>query len=70
MWGIRFFVCGLVAVVFGGVTFAGIGATGLSNAGDPTGGLYSNLIIYPAVILMMCFGFWIVFSATDPGTGK
>ena len=70
MWGIRFFVCGLVAVVFGAVTFAGIGATGLSNAAAPTGGLYSNLIIYPAVILMMCFGFWIVFSATDPGTGK
>jgi hypothetical protein len=70
MWGIRFFVCGLVAAVFGVVTFAGIGATGLSSVGDPTGGLYSNLIIYPAVILMMCFGFWIVFSATDPGTGK
>jgi hypothetical protein len=67
---LRFFICGLVAVVFGAVTFAGIGGTGLSNAGDPTGGLYSNLIIYPAVILMMCFGFWIVFSATDPGTGK
>jgi hypothetical protein len=67
---LRFFICGLVAVVFGAVTFAGIGETGLSNAGDPTGGLYSNLIIYPAVILMMCFGFWIVFSATDPGTGK
>ena len=62
---LRFFICGLVAVVFGAVTFAGIGETGLSNAGDPTGGLYSNLIIYPAVILMMCFGFWIVFSATD-----
>jgi hypothetical protein len=70
MWGIRFFVCSLVAAVFGAVTFAGIGATGLSSAGDPTGGLWSNLIIYPAVMLMMCFGFWIVFSATDPGTEK
>ncbi len=59
----------MVAAVFGGLTFAGIGATGLVGAPDPTGGLWSNLIIYPAVILMMCFGFWIVFSATDPGTG-
>jgi hypothetical protein len=65
MKGLRFFVCGLVAAVFGAVTFAGIGATGLTGAADPTGGLWSNLVIYPAVILMMCFGFWIVFSATD-----
>jgi hypothetical protein len=70
MKGLRFFVCGLVAVAVGAVTFAGIGASGLSNAGDPTGGLYSNLIIYPAVMLMGAFGFWIVFSATDPGTEK
>jgi len=63
-------ICALVAFVFGAVTFAGIGETGLSGAVDPTGGLYSNLIIYPAVILMGCFGFWIVFSATDQGTGK
>ena len=32
--------------------------------------IYSNLVIYPAVILMGCFGFWIVFSATDPGSEK
>jgi hypothetical protein len=70
MWGIRFFVCALVAAVFGAVTFVGIGATGLTGAPDPTSGLWSNLIIYPAVMLMMCFGFWIVFSATDPGTEK
>ena len=65
MTGFRFFICGLVAAVFGAVTFVGIGETGLSLAADPTGGLYSNLVIYPAVILMGCFGFWIVFSATD-----
>jgi hypothetical protein len=70
MHGLRYFICALVAAVFGAVTFAGIGATGLSHTADPAGGLYSNLVIYPAVILMMCFGFWIVFSATDPGTGK
>jgi len=70
MRGLRFFVCALVAAAFGAVTFAGINETGLSNAGDPTGGLYSNLVIYPAVMLMICFGFWIVFSATDPGTEK
>jgi hypothetical protein len=70
MVSMRYFVCGLVAVVFGAITFAGIGETGLTGAPDPTGGLWSNLVIYPAVILMMCFGFWIVFSATDPGTGK
>jgi hypothetical protein len=70
MKGLRFFVCGLAAVAVGAVTFAGIGASGLSNVGDPTGGLYSNLIIYPAVMLMGAFGFWIVFSATDPGTEK
>ena len=70
MRGLRFFVCALVAAAFGAVTFAGIGETGLSNVGDPTGGLYSNLVIYPAVMLMGAFGFWIVFSATDPGTEK
>jgi hypothetical protein len=70
MKGLRFFICGLVAFVFGAVTFAGIGNTGLSTEADPTGGLYSNLVIYPAVILMGCFGFWIVFSATDPGTER
>jgi hypothetical protein len=70
MHGLRFFICGLVAAVFGAVTFAGVSGTGLSSLADPAGGLYSNLVIYPAVILMMCFGFWIVFSATDPGTGK
>jgi hypothetical protein len=61
----RYFVCGLVALAFGAVTFAGIGQSGLSGVGMPTGALYSNLVIYPAVILMGCFGFWIVFSATD-----
>jgi hypothetical protein len=70
MRGLRFLVCALVAAAFGAVTFAGIGATGLTGAADPTGGLYSNLVIYPAVILMGAFGFWIVFSATDPGTEK
>jgi hypothetical protein len=70
MEGFRFFVCALVAAVFGAVTFAGIGETGLSMTADPTSGLYSNLVIYPAVILMGCFGFWIVFSATDPGAEK
>ena len=67
---LRFFVCGLVALVFGAVTFAGIAHSGLSEVGLPTGALYSNLVIYPAVILMGCFGFWIVFSATDPGSEK
>lgn len=70
MVSLRFFVCGLVAVAFGAVTFAGIGTSGLSGAGMPTGALYSNLVIYPAVILMGCIGFWIVFSATDPGSEK
>jgi hypothetical protein len=70
MTSLRFFICALVAAVFGAVTFAGIGETGLSGVADPTGGLYSNLVIYPAVILMGCFGFWIVFSATDPGTER
>jgi hypothetical protein len=65
MKAMRYFVCGLVALAFGAVTFAGIGHSGLSGAGMPTGALYSNLVIYPAVILMGCFGFWIVFSATD-----
>ena len=44
------------------------GAGRTSGAGAPTGPLYANLVIYPAVILMGCFGFWIVFSATDPGS--
>jgi hypothetical protein len=67
---VRFFVCGLVALAFGAITFAGIGQSGLSGAGMPTGPIWSNLVIYPAVILMGCFGFWIVFSATDPGSEK
>ena len=70
MKGLRFIVCGLVALMVGAVTFAGIGDTGLSSVIDPTGSLYSNLVIYPAVILMGAFGFWIVFSATDPGSEK
>jgi hypothetical protein len=68
MTSMRFLVCGLVALAFGAVTFAGIGQSGLSEAGAPTGPIYANLVIYPAVILMGCFGFWIVFSATDPGS--
>jgi hypothetical protein len=70
MKSMRFLVCGLVALAFGAVTFAGIGQSGLSGAGMPTGPIYSNLVIFPAVILMGCFGFWIVFSATDPGSEK
>jgi hypothetical protein len=66
----RYVVCGLVALVFGLATFFGIGDTGLAHHGDPTGGIWSNLIIYPGVILMGCFGFWIVFAVSDPGTGK
>jgi|APAra7269096936_1048531.scaffolds.fasta_scaffold48519_2 hypothetical protein len=66
----RFILCALVAVAFGAITFAGIADSGLSKVVDPTGPLYSNLVIYPGVILMGCFGFLIMFSATDPGTGK
>ena len=53
----RYLVCGLVALAFGAATFAGIGQSGLSGAAMPTGPLYSNLVIYPAVILMGCFAF-------------
>jgi len=70
MKSLRFLVCCLVAFAFGAVTFAGIGHSGLSGTAALTGALYSNLVIYPAVILMGCFGFWIVFSATDPGSEK
>jgi hypothetical protein len=58
-------VCVQVAQAFGAVTNYGIGQSGLTALAEPTGPLYSNLVIYPAVILMGCFGFWIVFSATD-----
>ncbi len=61
----RLIFCGLIALAFGAVTFAGLGHSGLSGVAVPSGPLYSNLVIYPAVILMGCFGFWIVFSATD-----
>jgi hypothetical protein len=70
MKSLRFLICCLVAFAFGAVTLAGIGHTGLSGAVAPTGALYSNLVIYPAVILMSSFGFWIVFAATDPGSEK
>jgi hypothetical protein len=70
MNGIRLAICAVGAVGFGAVTYLGIGHTGLADYGAPTGGLYSNLIIYPAVILMGCFGFYIVFAATDRGSGK
>jgi hypothetical protein len=70
MKSVRFFVCGLVALAFGAITFVGIGRTGLGGVGAPTGPLYSNLVIYPAVILVACIGFWIVFSATDSGSEK
>ena len=70
MTSLRFVLCGLVAFAFGAVTFFGIGGTGLAQAGDPTGPIYSNLVIYPAVMLMGCFGFYIVFAATDAGSEK
>ena len=66
----RFIFCGLIALAIGAVTMAGIGDTGLSAAHDPTGPIYSNLVIYPAAILMGCFGFLIMLSATDPGSEK
>jgi len=65
MTGLRFSLCGLVAFAFGALTLFGIGEGGLAQAGDPTGPIYSNLVIYPAVMLMGCFGFYIVFAATD-----
>ena len=70
MHALRYIVCSAVAFVFGLATYFTIYKTGLALNGDPTGGLWSNLIIYPGVILMGCFGFWIVFAVSDPGTGK
>jgi hypothetical protein len=67
---LRFVLCGLVALASGAVTFFGIGESGLAQVGDPTGPIYSNLVIYPAVMLMGCFGFYIVFAATDTGSEK
>lgn len=67
---LRYLACAFVAFVFGLATYLGIGQSGLSGAGNPTGGIYSNLVIYPAVILMGCFGFWIVYAVSDPGSEK
>ena len=67
---LRYVVCCAVAFVFGLATYLAISKTGLAGAGNPTGSLWSDLIIYPGVILMGCFGFWIVYSVSDPGTGK
>jgi len=67
---LRFLVCILVALAVGAVTFLGIGHTGMSGLADPGGAIYSNLVIYPACILMGAFGFWIVFTFTDPGLEK
>ncbi len=66
----RFIFCGLIALAVGAITLAGIGDSGLSKIVEPTGPIYSHLVIYPAAILMGCFGFLIMLSATDPGAEK
>lgn len=70
MIGLRYLLCGLVALALGAVTFYGIGQSGLAGERGLGGGLYSNLVTYPAVILVGCFGFWIAFAASDPGSEK
>ena len=70
MKGLRFLVCGLVAVAVGAGTYYGIGNSGLASEGGLAGGFYSSLVIYPATALMACIGFWIVYAATDPGSEK
>jgi hypothetical protein len=70
MIGLRYSLCGLAAVALGVGAFYIIGQTGLAGEGGLEGGIYSNLVTYPAVILVGCFGFWIAFAASDPGSGK
>lgn len=66
----RYLLCGLAAIAAGAGTYYGIGHSGLAGAGGLTGGFYSNLVIYPAMVLVACFGFWIVYAATDPGSER
>ena len=70
MIGLHFALCGLAALALGAGAFYIIGQTGLAGHNGLEGGIYSNLVTYPAVILVGCFGFWIAFAASDPGTGK
>ena len=70
MRSIRYVVAGLVglAAVIG--TLYAIPRAGSAGASDAAGGLYSDFVVYPAVILAGCFAFWIVFAALDPGSEK
>jgi hypothetical protein len=70
MQALRYLICILVALAVGAGTIYGIGQSGLAGEGGLAGGIYSNLVIYPAAILVACFGFWIVYAATDPGSDK
>jgi len=70
MKSLRFLLCGLVGLALGAGTYYLIGKSGLSGEGGLEGGIYSNLVIYPAVVLAICFGFWIAFAASDPGSEK
>jgi hypothetical protein len=70
MKGLRLVLCGLAALAVAALTYYGIGHSGLAREGGLAGGIYSNLVTYPAVVLMGCFGFWIAYAATDPGSEK
>jgi hypothetical protein len=59
------FVVGLAAAV--GVVL-GVANSGLADAEGITGALYSNLVIYPAGVLVFAFVFWIIYTAMDPGS--
>lgn len=69
MKGLRYVIAILVGGAAAAGTLYGIANTGLARVGGLTGSLYSNLVIYPTAALVFAFAFWIVYAATDPGTG-
>jgi hypothetical protein len=70
MGTIRYLVAAVLAIGAGAGTYFGIATTGLAGEGGLTGGMYSRLVIYPAVLLVGAFVFWIVLAAMDPGSER
>ena len=70
MRSLRYLFCILAAALAGGAVLYGIGQSGLAGEQGISGGIYTNLVIYPAGIIAAAIAFWIVWAATDPGSEK
>jgi hypothetical protein len=70
MKGLRLLVSFAVGLVAAAGVVLGIANSGLAGEEDMSGELYSNLVIYPAGVLIFSFVFWIIYTAMDPGSER